>query len=146
MRRSPTSFTAALITKGDFDLSFAKPAQERARKLAADVLHAKKLGVQRLASAAGDVVDMLRASGAHFFVLRVVKNYLLATVIFDALFDSGENAAVAWHHYICAPCARCCQSARNFDPRSACNLDPSTACVFRCSRPELRSVAEQRRA
>ena len=39
-----------------------------------------------------------------------------------------------------------CQTARNFDPRSASNLDPSTMCVFRCSRPELRSVAEQRRA
>jgi ubiquinone/menaquinone biosynthesis C-methylase UbiE len=39
-----------------------------------------------------------------------------------------------------------CQSARNLDPVSASNLDPFTVCVFRCSRPELRSVAEQRRA
>ena len=36
---------------------------------------------------------------AHFFVSRVEKRYLLASKVFDTLFDSGENAAVAWHHY-----------------------------------------------
>lgn len=99
----PDFFTAALITKGDFDLSFTKPVQELARGFGADTLHAKGLGIQRLDAIATDILKILRASDAHFFVSRVEKRYLVATKIFDALFDSGENAAVAWHHYNLRP-------------------------------------------
>src|SRR5262249_2749479 len=45
----------------------------------------------------------LYAAKANFFVSRVEKKYLLGTKVFDSLFDSGENAAVAWHHYNLRP-------------------------------------------
>lgn len=48
-------------------------------------------------------LKIFKSSNAHFFVSRVEKRYLLATKIFDTLFDSGENAAVAWHHYNVRP-------------------------------------------
>lgn len=95
----PNFYTAALITKGDFDIAFPKPIQELAQKFGADALHAQEFGIQRLESVAADILKVLRSSGAHFFVSRVEKRYLLATKIFDTLFDSGENAAVGWHHY-----------------------------------------------
>jgi hypothetical protein len=61
------------------------------------------LGVKQLEAVAADLVKLLRAAKAHFFVSRVEKRYLLATKVFDSLFDSGENAAVAWHHYNVRP-------------------------------------------
>ena len=33
----------------------------------------------------------------------MAKRYLLAVKMFDVLFDSGENAAVAWHNYNLRP-------------------------------------------
>lgn len=99
----PDFYTAALITKGDFDLAFAAYTQALARKLGAESLHGAKLGVRRLEDGASDLLKLLRFSRAHLFVSRVEKRYLLATKIFDSLFDSGENAAVAWHHYNVRP-------------------------------------------
>ena len=58
-----------------------------------------RLGVGRIEAIAPDLLDLLQAAKAHFFVSRVEKRYLLASKAFDTLFDSGENAAVAWHHY-----------------------------------------------
>lgn len=97
--QQPNFYTAALITKGDFDLVAAKAVQDAALKVGNGTLHAKELGMQRLEMIAPEILDLLQSSNAHFFVSRVEKRYLLATKIFDALFDSGENAAVAWHHY-----------------------------------------------
>jgi hypothetical protein len=95
----PDFYTAALITKGDFDLTSANAVRNAALKVGSETLHAKKLGIQRLETIAPDIAVLLRSSNAHFFVSRVEKRYLLATKIFDSLFDSGENAAVSWHHY-----------------------------------------------
>jgi hypothetical protein len=53
----------------------------------------------RLEIIADDLYALLEASRAHFFLSRVEKRYLLAVKMFDVLFDSGENAAGAWHNY-----------------------------------------------
>jgi hypothetical protein len=74
-----------------------------ARKVGADAVHANELGLGRLEIIAGDLYALLEASRAHFFLSRVEKRYLLATKMFDVLFDSGENAAVAWHNYNIRP-------------------------------------------
>jgi|SRR5215471_3086298 len=99
----PDFFTAALITKGDFDLTFGQRTRAIAQGLGTQELHGKELGTKQLEAAAPDIIKLLRSAKAHFFVSRVEKRYLLATKLFDSLFDSGENAAVAWHNYNLRP-------------------------------------------
>jgi Protein of unknown function (DUF3800) len=99
----PDFFTAALITKGDFDASYRDAALVLTSTLGVDSLHGKELGLPRIEAIGEDFLSLLRKSKADFFVSRVEKRYLLATKVFDSLFDSGENAAVAWHHYNLRP-------------------------------------------
>ena len=95
----PDFYTAALVTKGDFDLAFADFTKAIANKLGVNALHGKQLGAKRINAVAPDIVRLLSLAKAQFFISRVEKLYLLATKVFDTFFDSGENAAVAWHHY-----------------------------------------------
>src|SRR5690606_32192575 len=62
-----------------------------------------ELGLGRLETIADDLLRLLHRAGATFFVSGVEKKYLLATEMFDTLFDSGENAAVPWHAYNLKP-------------------------------------------
>jgi hypothetical protein len=95
----PDFFTAALITKGDFDRNHRTAALALTSTLGVASLHGKELGLGRIEAIGDDFLALLRKAKADFFVSRVEKRYLLATKVFDSLFDSGENAAVAWHHY-----------------------------------------------
>ncbi|MGL4286564.1 MAG: DUF3800 domain-containing protein [Phreatobacter sp.] len=97
--KQPDFFTAALITKGDFDLIYSESVLRLASRFNEEALHAKDLGFGRLEQIAPDLLRIVRGARASFFVSRVEKKYLLATKMFDSLFDSGENAAVGWHHY-----------------------------------------------
>lgn len=99
----PEFFTAALVNKGDFDAQWGGRIKAVAQRVGADAIHANELGIGRLEEVADELFAILSASGAHFFVSRVEKRYLLATKMFDVLFDSGENAAVAWHNYNLKP-------------------------------------------
>ncbi len=98
----PDFFTAALVTRGDF-ASYGARLAAIATKVGAAALHAKQLGFGRIETIAGDLQALLEAARARFFISRVEKRYLLITKIFDTIFDSGENAAVAWHHYNLRP-------------------------------------------
>ncbi len=95
----PDFFAAALITKGDFDPRFREDVVSLANLHGSNALHGQKLGVGRLEVIAPQLLKILNASEATFFMSRVEKKYLLCSKMFDAIFDSGENAAVAWHHY-----------------------------------------------
>lgn len=95
----PDYYTAALVGKGDFDAYYTDRIRAIAAKVGVTSIHANELGFGRLEIIAGDLIDLLWKAGTHFFVSRVEKKYLLATKMFDVLFDSGENAAVAWHNY-----------------------------------------------
>ena len=99
----PDYFAGALITKGDFDVHYADRIKAIAARVSSTAIHANELGLAKLETIASDLYELLRSSGAHFFVSRVEKKYLLATKMFDVLFDSGENAAVAWHSYNIKP-------------------------------------------
>jgi len=99
----PDFFTAALISKGNFDLYYSEPALELTGKLGVESLHGKDLGFDRIEAIGDEFLFLIRRAKADFFISRVEKRYLLATKVFDALFDSGENAAVAWHHYNLRP-------------------------------------------
>ena len=95
----PDYYAGALVTKGDFDVRYTDRIAKIAAKVGATSIHANELGLVKLETIASDLYDLLSKAGAHFFVSRVEKKYLLATKMFDVLFDSGENAAVAWHNY-----------------------------------------------
>ncbi|MBB4261728.1 MULTISPECIES: DUF3800 domain-containing protein [unclassified Bradyrhizobium] len=99
----PDFFTAALITKGNFDDGYSEAALKLTAALGVDTLHGKELGIGRIEKIADDFLALLNKAHAHFFISRVEKKYLLATKVFDSLFDSGENAGVAWHHYNLRP-------------------------------------------
>ncbi|HEV2629519.1 MAG TPA: DUF3800 domain-containing protein [Pseudolabrys sp.] len=95
----PDFVTAALITRGDFDHAHASATTEIARKVGFADLHGGELGLGRIDAVADDLLALLKRVRADFFFARVEKKYLLATKVFDSLSDSGENAAVGWHHY-----------------------------------------------
>lgn len=95
----PDFYTAAFITKGDFDLAWGETLNKIAKKAGSDVLHANELGIGKIESISSDLLGLLESTRGYFFLSRVEKKYLIAVKIFDVLFDSGENAAVAWHNY-----------------------------------------------
>jgi hypothetical protein len=99
----PDFFTAAVVSKGDFDALWGARLGEVAAAAGVDALHGKELGLAKLESIAPQLFTALEKSNAHFFLSRVEKRYLLATKMFDVLFDSGENAAVDWHVYNLRP-------------------------------------------
>jgi hypothetical protein len=101
--KQPDFFTAALITKTNFDLVYDAAIRRLARAFGGEPLHGKDLGFGRVQEIAADLMSIFKKSNARFFVSRVEKNYLIATKIFDAFFDSGENAAVPWHFYNMRP-------------------------------------------
>jgi hypothetical protein len=99
----PDYFTAALVNVGDFDDRWGCQIGEIAKSVGAEAIHANGLGFGKLESIAPNIYTLLVKSKAHFFISRVETRYLLATKMFDVLFDSGENAAVAWHNYNIRP-------------------------------------------
>lgn len=99
----PDFFTAALVSKGEFDRHYGAQVAAVAESVGAKAIHANELGLGRLEDVADTFLDIVMDADAHFFVSRVEKRYLLATKMFDVLFDSGENAAVAWHNYNVRP-------------------------------------------
>jgi hypothetical protein len=99
----PDFFTAAVVNRGDFDAIWTERIRSVARLAGVEAIHAKELGFAKLEPIAPKLHGFLKTSNAHFFLSRVEKRYLLATKMFDVLFDSGENAAVAWHNYNLRP-------------------------------------------
>jgi hypothetical protein len=99
----PDFFTAALITKTDFDLVYPGAVRRIANSLSVKTLHGKELRLGKMEKVARELRRVFKKADARFFISRVEKRYLLATKVFDTLFDSGENAAVAWHNYNLRP-------------------------------------------
>lgn len=91
--------TAALLTRSDFDVRFADDVRAIARALGTDEIHAADLGVGRLEDIARDLLKVIRKAGPAFAIARVEKRYVVATKVFDTLFDAFENKAVPWHAY-----------------------------------------------
>ncbi|MBG1231096.1 DUF3800 domain-containing protein [Aestuariivirga litoralis] len=95
----PDFFSGALITKGDFDLNFGKQISAISQQLNTEALHARVLGIGKIETVASQLLRILESAEATFFLSRVEKKYLLASKMFDVLFDSGENPAVPWQFY-----------------------------------------------
>ena len=99
----PDFFTAALITKSNFDLVYTDAVRRIAKSLGVEILHGKELRLDKVEKIAPNLRRLFKKADARFFISRVEKRYLLATKVFDALLNSGENAAVAWHNYNLRP-------------------------------------------
>ncbi len=95
----PQFMTAALLTRSDFDVRFADDVRAIARAVGVDEIHATVLGIGRLEDIATDLLKVIRGAGPAFAIARVEKRYVVATKVFDTLFDSFENKAVPWHAY-----------------------------------------------
>jgi len=95
----PTFMTAALLTRSDFDMRFSENVKEIARSADVDELHASVLGIGRLEELAEDLLKVIKKAGPAFAIARVEKRYVIATKVFDTLFDAFENKAVPWHAY-----------------------------------------------
>ena len=95
----PQFMTAALLTRSDFDVRFADDVRAIARAVGTDEIHAAVLGIGRLEDIASDLLKIIKKAGAAFAIARVEKRYVVATKVFDTLFDAFENKAVPWHAY-----------------------------------------------
>lgn len=103
--QQPVFVTGALLTRSDFDRRFGQELRAIAASVdpATQEIHAAVLGLAKLEAIAGDLLSLLRKSGPTFAIARVEKRWVLATKIFDTLFDSYENKAVPWHIYNMGP-------------------------------------------
>jgi hypothetical protein len=101
--QQPLFITAALLTRRDFDARFGDEVRAIAASIGVDELHANQLGVGGLEGIASAMLKVIRKAGPTFFLARVEKRYVLASKIFDTIFDSHENKAVAWHIYNMRP-------------------------------------------
>lgn len=99
----PLFMTAALLTRSDFDQRFASDVVKIAESLGSDQIHASQLGVGNIENVSRDILKVLRKAGPTFFLARVEKRYVIATKMFDTLFDAYENKAVPWHIYNTRP-------------------------------------------
>lgn len=99
----PDYFTAALITKTNFDVLNSSRLKKLCSRIEVESLHASVIGIGRVEAVSLDIERILKNSDARFFISRVEKRYLLATKVFDTFFDSGENPAVPWTAYNIRP-------------------------------------------
>lgn len=99
----PLFITAALLTRSDFDQRFEGEVRAIASSIGETEIHANRLGVGRLETIAPAMLKVVRKAGPAFFLARVEKRYVLASKIFDTIFDSFENKAVPWHIYNTRP-------------------------------------------
>lgn len=95
----PVFITAALLTRSDFDKRFGDQLRAVAKAAGVDEIHATDMGVRGLEAIAPELLKVLRRAGPAFALARVEKRYVIATKVFDTLFDSFENKAVPWHAY-----------------------------------------------
>ncbi|MBB3358817.1 MULTISPECIES: DUF3800 domain-containing protein [unclassified Novosphingobium] len=99
----PIFLTVALMTRTDFDAIYTKPIANLARAAGDTQLHAAKLGVARIEEIARPLHKLLQRADPRFYISRVEKRYIVATKMFDLLFDPGENRAASPHIYLMRP-------------------------------------------
>jgi hypothetical protein len=87
----PIFSTAALLTRTDFDAVHGNPIKKLGQSLGAAELHASELGVARIEEIARPLLKVLKKADPQFFIARVEKKYLLATKMFDLLFDPAKT-------------------------------------------------------
>src|SRR5690349_10681778 len=76
-QNQPAFVTAAILTKSDFDMVYTGRMKKLAKQLGVPELHAYKLGMGRIEEIADDLLKVLKAADARFYLSRVEKKYLV---------------------------------------------------------------------
>jgi hypothetical protein len=97
--KQPLFITAAMMTRGNFDVIYKAGIAAVAKNAGVQVLYANELGIGKIERIAPGLLKLVKAAEARFFVLRLEKRYLAATKVVDTYFDCGENLAVPWQLY-----------------------------------------------
>jgi hypothetical protein len=95
----PLFITAAMMTRCNFDVIQKASVSAIAKKARVQALHASELGMGKVEDIALDLLKVLKAANARFFLSRLEKRFLAATKLIDTYFDCGENLAVPWQMY-----------------------------------------------
>ena len=95
----PLFITAAMMTRCNFDVIQKASVAAIAKKAGVQALHASELGIGKVEEIAPDLLKLLKAANARFFLSRLEKRFLAATKLIDTYFDCGENLAVPWQMY-----------------------------------------------
>jgi hypothetical protein len=95
----PLFITAAMITRGNFDVVQKAGVAAIAKRSGVRALHANELGITKVEDIAPHLLKLVKAANARFFLSRLEKRYLAATKLIDTYFDCGENLAVPWQMY-----------------------------------------------
>jgi hypothetical protein len=95
----PLFITAAMLTRGNFDVGQKAGVAGIAKKSSVQALHANELGIGGVENIAPDLLKLVKSANARFFLSRLEKRYLAATKVIDTYFDCGENLAVPWQTY-----------------------------------------------
>jgi hypothetical protein len=95
----PLFITAAMMTRGNFDVLRKAGIAAIAKKAGVQALHANELRIGKVEDIAPDLLKLVKVAGARFFLSRLEKRYLAATKVIDTYFDCGENLAVPWQMY-----------------------------------------------
>jgi hypothetical protein len=95
----PLFITAAMMTRGNFDVLQRTGVAGIAKEAGVQALHANELGIGKVEGIAPDLLKLVKAANARFFLSRLEKRYLAATKVMDTYFDCGENLAVPWQTY-----------------------------------------------
>jgi hypothetical protein len=88
-----------MMTRGNFDVIQKAGVAAAAKKAGVGTLHANELGIGEVEHIAPDLLKLVKAANARFFLSRLEKRYLAATKVMDTYFDCGENLAVPWQMY-----------------------------------------------
>jgi hypothetical protein len=95
----PLFITAAMMTRTNFDAIHKATVAAIVKRANVSELHANEMGTAKVEEIAGDLLKLVKAAQARFFLSRLEKRYLGATKVIDTYFDSGENLAVPWQAY-----------------------------------------------
>jgi hypothetical protein len=99
----PFFMTAALMTRGKFDLIYGGRISTLARRLGVDILHSNELGLHRIEEIAPQLLKAVKDARSSFIISHIVKRDLAVSKLVDTIFDNGENLAVPWQAYNARP-------------------------------------------
>ena len=95
----PYFFNVAMSSLHDFDSIYRKDVKDIAQKAGVCYLHASEMGGGGVEAIAESVGGLIESSEVRFYFGLVDKRDTAVMKFYDAVFDPGENAAMANLHY-----------------------------------------------
>jgi len=99
----PNFFSAALVTKTNFDILAKSEFSEILDKLSVTELHANELGVHKLVDIAPCILKIIKKHNCNFVISIVKKRNIISSKLVDTFLDPGINPSVPQHVYLLKP-------------------------------------------